>query len=244
MADNVTITAGTGTTIAADECPAASGVLVQRVKTTWGPDGTANDTDVATGKPMPVQLRSSTGQALADTTGILISTTQLGTLGPAAMAASVPVTIATNQGSYPVAATLSAETSKIIGTVNITSNQAPVNGQNTKANSTPVVPATDWVYNTGYYVTAAVSATTTLQSSTGATGDYLDHVVVFPSATNAGTLAVIDNATTLVTWPGGSGTALLSLLPFTIYVGAVSRSGAWKLTLGAGVTALAVGRFS
>jgi hypothetical protein len=244
MADNVTITAGTGTTIAADECPAASGILVQRIKTTWGPDGTANDADIATGKPLPVQLRSSTGQALADTSGILISTTQLGTLGQTTMSASVPVTIASNQSSYPVAATLAAETTKVIGTVNVTATQAPSNGQATKANSTPVVPASDWVYNTGYYVTAAVSATTTLQSSAGAVGDYLDHVVVFPSATNAGTVAIVDNATTLVTWPGGSGTALLSLLPFTIFVGAVSRSGAWKLTLGTNVTAIAVGRFS
>jgi hypothetical protein len=61
MADNVAITAGTGTSIAADDI---GSVFYQRVKTTWGPDGTANDTDVATGKPMPVQLRSSTGIAL------------------------------------------------------------------------------------------------------------------------------------------------------------------------------------
>lgn len=58
MADNVAITPGTGVTVAADDI---GGVLHQRVKTTWGPDGTANDTDVATGKPLPVQLRSSTG---------------------------------------------------------------------------------------------------------------------------------------------------------------------------------------
>jgi hypothetical protein len=195
MADNVTVTPGTGATVAADDI--GGGVLVQRVKTTWGPDGTANDTDVATGKPMPVQLRASSGQTLSDTSGILISTTQLGTLG-----------------------------------------------QVTKANSVPVVPATDWVYNTGYYVTAAVSSTTTLQSVTGAAGDYLDHVIVFPTTTAAGSVTVIDNATTVATYAGGVTTALLTLTPFTIFVGAVSRSGAWKLTLGSNVTALAVGRFS
>lgn len=58
MADNVSITAGSGTTIAADD---VGGVLHQRVKTTWGPDGTANDADIATGKPLPVQVRSATG---------------------------------------------------------------------------------------------------------------------------------------------------------------------------------------
>lgn len=59
MADNVAITAGSGTTIGADDV--GGGVLHQRVKVTWGPDGTGNDTDVASGKPIPVQLRGSDG---------------------------------------------------------------------------------------------------------------------------------------------------------------------------------------
>lgn len=58
MVDNVAITPGSGATVAADEI---AGVLYQRVKQTWGPDGTANDTDVATGKPLPIQVRSATG---------------------------------------------------------------------------------------------------------------------------------------------------------------------------------------
>lgn len=58
MVDNVAITPGTGATVAADD---VGGVLHQRVKTTWGPDGTANDADVASGKPLPVQLRGSDG---------------------------------------------------------------------------------------------------------------------------------------------------------------------------------------
>lgn len=62
MADNVAITAGSGTTIGADDV--GGGVLHQRVKVTWGPDGTGNDADTATGKPLPVQVRSSTGIAL------------------------------------------------------------------------------------------------------------------------------------------------------------------------------------
>jgi hypothetical protein len=62
MADNVAITAGSGTTIATDDI---AGVQVQRVKATWGPDGTANDTDDAAGKAKrttvkPLTKRSST----------------------------------------------------------------------------------------------------------------------------------------------------------------------------------------
>src|SRR5262245_20661604 len=63
MADNVQITAGTGTTVATDDVGA--GVQVQRIKATWGPDGTANDVDTATGKPMPAQLRDSDGTDVA-----------------------------------------------------------------------------------------------------------------------------------------------------------------------------------
>lgn len=59
MVDNIAVTAGAGTTIAADDIGA--GVLAQRVKPVWGPDGTGNDTDVATGKPLPIQIRGSDG---------------------------------------------------------------------------------------------------------------------------------------------------------------------------------------
>lgn len=50
MADNVAITAGTGTDIAADEI---SSVKYQRVKVVLGADG-VNDGDVASGNPLPV----------------------------------------------------------------------------------------------------------------------------------------------------------------------------------------------
>jgi hypothetical protein len=50
MADNVQITAGSGTTIATDDV--GSGVQVQRVKMTWGVDGTA--TDASATNPLPV----------------------------------------------------------------------------------------------------------------------------------------------------------------------------------------------
>ncbi len=58
MTDNVAVTPGTGATVATDDI---GGVQYQRVKATWGPDGTANDADTATGKPLPVQLRGSDG---------------------------------------------------------------------------------------------------------------------------------------------------------------------------------------
>lgn len=55
MADNVAITAGTGTTIAADD---VGGVLFQRVKPAFGVDGVA--VDVSATNPLPVQTPSVT----------------------------------------------------------------------------------------------------------------------------------------------------------------------------------------
>lgn len=50
MADNVAITAGAGTTIAADDI---GGVLYQRLKLAWGTDGSAVDASAT--DPLPVQ---------------------------------------------------------------------------------------------------------------------------------------------------------------------------------------------
>lgn len=60
MADNVAITAGSGTTIAADDI---SGALHQRVKLTWGVDGAAVDASAT--NPLPVTLSNvnANGQA-------------------------------------------------------------------------------------------------------------------------------------------------------------------------------------
>lgn len=119
------------------------------------------------------------------------------------------------------------------------------NGQQLKTGSSPVVPATDWVYNTGFYVAVAASQTAAvLQSSAGATGDYLAGVLVIPATTAPGVVTILDNATALVSYPGGGTTPLVTLTPFYIPVGAVSRSGAWKITTGANVSILAMGRFS
>jgi len=56
MADNVDITPGTGKTVATDD---VGGFHYQRVKVTWGADGTATDASAAA--PLPVTLATVTG---------------------------------------------------------------------------------------------------------------------------------------------------------------------------------------
>lgn len=126
MTDNIAVTAGTGTTIAADDIGA--GILAQRVKPVWGPDGTGNDIDIASGKPLPVQLRSSTGTELV-----------ISALGQAAMAASAPVVIASDQtklivhGDTAAAATDANNPVKIGGVGKTTNPTAVTDGQRVNA---------------------------------------------------------------------------------------------------------------
>jgi len=61
VADNVAITAGSGTTIATDDI--GSGVQVQRVKPVWGADGTGTDTQVS--QPLPTQATAESSQMSA-----------------------------------------------------------------------------------------------------------------------------------------------------------------------------------
>ncbi len=172
MVDNVAITAGTGTTIAADD---VGGVLHQRVKTTWGPDGTANDADVASGKPLPVQLRGSDG---TDRSNLLpISNTALSNIGA------------------------------------------------------------------GDYEAVAASATAQVLGASGAIGDYISHITVTPANLNPGNILLLDNATSMTVFTGGTD-SVSNLVPFTIALGMVSVSGAWKITTGASVSCIGVGNFT
>lgn len=61
MSDNVSITAGAGTVVATDD---VGGVQVQRVKVTFGVDGTATDANAAT--PLPVDTELPAAAAMAD----------------------------------------------------------------------------------------------------------------------------------------------------------------------------------
>lgn len=267
MVDNIAVTVGTGTTIdvAGD---LVAGVLTQRVKAQWGPDGTVNDTDIASGKPLPVQLRAATGQTLSDTTGVLISTTQMSTLGSAASAASIPVVIASDQG-WPVSTTgfmkkedvasadgdagipammvrkaTAANTSGTDGDYEFLEGSAGALWVANPASTDKTLLAERVINGGSQYETVAASQTNQAMGAIGAAGDYMSHVIVSPGTAGCGVVTVLDNATTIAAFPGGGTTALSNLIPFVIPIGIISTSGAWKITTGANVTAVGVGRFT
>lgn len=96
------------------------------------------------------------------------------------------------------------------------------------------------------YQTVAASATATvLQTSTGATGDYLSHCVIYPGTTGAGNVQIFDSTNSASNLVINFATGTLSnLAPIPIPVGAVSVNGAWKVTTGSNVTVSCFGKFS
>ncbi len=135
--------------------------------------------------------------------------------------------------------------------VTIDSNQVAALGQAVMASSMPVVVASNQtnlpvINGANKYVAFAAGTSITAISGGGggATGDYLSHVIVVPATVGCGVVTITDNATAIVSFPGGGTSALSNLVPFTIPVGAVSSSGAWKMTTGANVSVVAVGKFT
>lgn len=109
MADNSRASAGTndGEIFATDDI--GGGIKCPRAKVVWGPDGTINDTDIATGKPLPTQIRSSTGTELA-TAGAPLRIDPTGTTTQPVSDAAGSLTVDAPVGT-PVATRLSDGTS-------------------------------------------------------------------------------------------------------------------------------------
>lgn len=91
------------------------------------------------------------------------------------------------------------------------------------------------------YETVAASQTAQVLGATGATGDYLESLVVVVSTAATAQVTLLDGATSIVVFPnlpgGGIGT-------YTLPLGLTSVSGAWKVTTGAGVAVIATGNFT
>lgn len=107
--------------------------------------------------------------------------------------------------------------------------------------SESTVPVT--VQTNSEYETVAASQTAQTIGPTGATGDYLSHLIVTPASVSPGVVTILDNAISINLFAGGTN-SLLTLHPFTVYVGMTSVSGAWKVTTGASVSVVAVGNFT
>lgn len=151
MADNVLITQGVGTTIAADDI---GGVLHQRVKLSQGADGSA--TDVSSAAPLNVTL-ANTG---ANATPVVVD---LGANNDVTVSGSVAVTGTFYQATQPVSGTVtaSAQPGVDIGDVTI-NNAAGASAVNIQDGGNSIT-----VDGTFWQATQPVSGTVTANAGTG-----------------------------------------------------------------------------
>jgi hypothetical protein len=97
------------------------------------------------------------------------------------------------------------------------------------------------------YSAKAASSTAALFGATGASGDYLDGVLIVPATAAAGVVSITDGGGSAITiFAGGGTTALPTLAPFYVPIGAISSGGAggWKVTTGTNVSVIGVGNFT
>lgn len=193
-----------------------------------------------------------------------VSVTNANANGQATMANSSPIVVASNQSAIPVTltsttltGTSAVNTAQVNGVTTLTGTGATGTGaqrvtistdQATNAGAALVKGGVGVVNGGSFYQAVAASATATvLQSSTGATGDYLSHCVLYPTSTSPGVVTVFDNTnaagTSAILFPGGA-SSLSNLVPISVPVGAVSTAGAWKVTTGSAISVVCYGKFS
>jgi hypothetical protein len=90
-----------------------------------------------------------------------------------------------------------------------------------------------------FYETVAASQTAQVLGVTGAAGDTLMRLVITVGTSATSTVSLLDNATSYAIMAANTPIGV-----YVIEINAVSVSGAWKVTTGAGATVLAVGNFS
>ena len=89
------------------------------------------------------------------------------------------------------------------------------------------------------YETVAASQTAQALGGTGATGDYVHRLVVTVATAATGTVALLDGTTSISITAANTPIGV-----YTVDIGALSQTGAWSVTTGAGASVVAVGNFS
>ena len=90
------------------------------------------------------------------------------------------------------------------------------------------------------YETVAVSQTDQVLGTAGAKGDFLARLVLNVITVASAGVTITDGTTAIVIQTAAS--AVLGAQ--TVEIGIRAKTGPWKVTTGAGVTAIAVGQFS
>jgi hypothetical protein len=94
----------------------------------------------------------------------------------------------------------------------------------------------------GEYETVAASQTDQVLGSAGAAGDYLEKLVLVVATAATAAVSIKDGAgSSIAVFPASPGGGVGA---YVIPLDMISTAGAWSVTTGAGVSAIAVGRFT
>lgn len=248
MVDNVTTNPGSGGAVFATDDIA--GVQHTRVKVQFGVDGSA--TDASATDPLPVTTASLPLPSGASTEATLSAlNTKVPAQGQAAMAASAPVVIASNQSAVPVSGTVTANAGTGPWPVTDNGGSLTVDGTVGVSGTVTVTGAVDTELTTGNVDTGAGTDTRAVVGLVGTAsgggqlipGSSTDGLLVnlganndvtvtgsvtanvgtgpYPITDNAGSLTV-DNAGTFAVQAAQSGT-------WTVQPGNTANTVAWKV---------------
>ena len=97
------------------------------------------------------------------------------------------------------------------------------------------------------YETVAASQTDQILGATGAVGDYLNFLLVVPATTSPGAVSIKDGNGSAVTVFTGGASSVSNLVPFPVPVMAKTVNATtpgWKVTTGANVSCVGIGKFT
>lgn len=193
MADNVAITAGSGTTIAADD---VAGVLYQRVKLAQGADGSATDVSSAA----PLQVTGANGSFPVTNTGTF-AVQSTGNVAHDAVDSGAPVKTGGRARTSEITAV--ANDDRVDSVHDVTGKQIIL----------PYANPENFV--SGAITTAMTSTTSTSLVAAPGAGlrNYITTIIVSNSHATVGTDVIIQD--------GSGGTTLLTIPAAAVYGGAV-----------------------
>lgn len=271
MADNIAVTAGSGTTVSTEEVTTLNGgaVSAQHVQRVGAALITANGTvlDVTSSNPMPVSLAAGTNAIgkLAANTGVTIGAVEIAatqTLGTVTTVSTVTNLsqfggAAINLGAGTVGTgtlrTTQASDSPLVAATGAIGDAAWASGNGTVISLLKTVANASLDTTTASpvklaqdeYETVAASATDQVLGATGASGDYLAGLLIVPATAAAGAVSIKDGTGSAITvFAGGGTTALPTLAPIPVPLGIKCTGAGWKVTTGANVSVIAAGDFT
>ena len=89
------------------------------------------------------------------------------------------------------------------------------------------------------YEAVGAGVTAQVLGGTGATGDYLDTLIITVATAATGTVTLLDGSTSIAITAANTPIGV-----YTVKIGALSNTGPWKITTGAGASVIATGIFS